>query len=205
MKKYTINGRDISFNVHQFEGKKSLEEYEQQIYSTLSKIGVTKEYVEIDFSDDEFGSFAQVMWKINGKNFVFRCESQDNAQLNMGAIAQALQEDVRQVTRGIKDLFSIMNQYEINKKKVQRKRGLMNFSGEETSSEEAFPVDKNRIDAPVENENLDKKYEYLLTYPNEKLDYLYSTFKDKCQMQNLPDHPMLRALKIVRQRRRLKL
>ena len=198
MKNYTINGKNIKFKPHQFEGKLSLQNYEQQILSALSKIGVTSDYVDIVYEDRDDESFAQAHWIINHKNFVFRCDSQQDATSNLGAIAQAIQEDIRQVTRGIKDLFTIMNQYE-RKEVRMKKKNLFDF-GDSISSEEAFDVEELKINKRI-NEPLDRKYAYLENYDKDKLDSLYFKLKQGCMVQNRADHPMFCALKIVRIKR----
>ena len=201
---YDINGRSVKLKQHNFEGKLSVEEYENQIYQALSNIGITKEYVEVIYGGDEGESYAQALWTINKQDFIFRCESQDKEVHNLGAIAQAIQEDIRQVTRGIKDLFTIMNQYKTQLKKI-KKKNLFSY-GDSTSenSTTAFPAEEIKIDAPV-NEPLDPKYKYLERYPSDKLDVAYHKLKDQCILQNKPNHPMFIAMKIVRQKKGLTL
>ncbi|MDA3855310.1 MAG: hypothetical protein PF569_03565 [Candidatus Woesearchaeota archaeon] len=199
MKEYNINGKTLIFKPHEFEGLKSVEYYENQIISALSKIGVLKDYIEIEYDDD----FAQVLWVINGKEFIFRCKSQKNAEKNLGAIAQAIQEDIRQITRGIKDLFTIMNQYESKLKKTKKKKNLFDF-GESKDSSEVFSINNIKSDSIV-NEELDSKFEYLSKLTNDKLDLYYFKFKEECIKNNNNSHPMLKALKIIRYRRNLKL
>ncbi len=197
-KTYTINGKTIKIKPHQFEGHQSLEHYENQIYSALSKIGISKDYISINYNEE----LAQVNWKINSKNFSFQCESQQTKTQNLGAIAQAIQEDIRQITRGIKDLFLIMTQYE-TKIKQTKKSTLFDYHNE-NSSEETFQTSKIKIDSPID-EILDKKYFYLEKYDNQKLDSVYHKLKEQCIQKNYPDHPMLKALKIIRQKKGLKL
>lgn len=207
---YKINGKQINFKTHQFEGKLSINNYENQIYSALSKIGVDKNFVEINYSSDLEKSFAQVTWEINKKNFIFRCSSQENTFQNLGAIAQAIQEDVRQVTRGIKDLFKIMNQYKTENIIRIKKSGLLNFSDSNSnsnsfvSSDDLFPFSENKIDS-ISNEVLDSNYYYLQNYENEKLDLIYYKLKQQCIVQNKADHPLFIALKIIRKKRGLDL
>lgn len=107
MQTYTVNGKEISFSTHKFEGKKSYEYYEKAIYLALKKIGVTGEYVSVK----KIGEGVKVIWGINGSQFSFHCNSQLESRLNMGAVSQAIQEDVRQILRGIKDLNLVMKQY----------------------------------------------------------------------------------------------
>lgn len=201
MKSYYVNGKEIFVKPHIFEGKLSKEEYEKQIFNALSKIGVFKDFVDVRYEKEE----VEVMWKINSNSFVFKCCSQSSLELNLGAIAQAIQEDVRQITRGIKDLNQTMSQYATFSKKAKG-TNLLNFDSEENEgmvdSEEAFKVE--RIDDIVDEE-LEKKYEYLLKYNEQKLDVMYFRLKEQCSLQNMPNHPMFKALKIVRQKKGLKL
>ncbi|MCA9496391.1 MAG: hypothetical protein KC589_05600 [Nanoarchaeota archaeon] len=207
MKSYDINGKTIKFRTHIFDGKQSLDHYENQIYSALSKIGISKDFIEIELGNDDEISFAHVKWIINNKKFAFKCESQENNTLNLGAIAQAIHEDIRQITRGIKDLFTIMNQYEEKGQILKKRNNLLNFENKEENKNitETFPISENKIDSPVTNLKLDEKYHYLYSYTNIKLDAIYFRLKEQCIAQNLPNHPMLIALKIVRQKKGLKL
>ena len=114
MFKYNINGKDIFIKSKSFEGTQNIEFYENQIYKTLNKIGIDKNYIKIITNDN----FAQVNWYINEQLFSFTCSTQENSTKNLGAISQAIQDDVRQITRGIKSIDLVMKQYEIKEKKV---------------------------------------------------------------------------------------
>lgn len=205
MKKYSINGKTISIKPHVFEGSQSAEFYENQIYNSLMKIGVGKDRAEVVFEDDSLNgySYAEVRWSINGKNYLFKCDSQENAVKNLGAVAQAITDDIRQITRGIKDLFLIMTQYEDKERKVKRS-SLLNFGCDETSSEELFPVNDLKINRE-ESGDVDEKFKYLNSYTNEKLDEMYFRIKEQCIKHNKPRHPLFVALKIIRQKRGLNL
>lgn len=208
MKTHYINGKEISIKSQTFEGKKSIEYYIRQIYSSLKRIGVTKDYVKIDYCDDLI-CFAEVLWKINGNDFKFRCQSQESSVLNLGAISQAIQEDVRQIMRGIKNIDLVMRQYETRRNnKIKKKTDLLNFENDNDSDkfkqEEEFDVSSLKIDNEVTGE-LNESYSYLTKKTNEEINCLYLKFKEDCIRHNTPNHPLLISLKIVRQRRGLKL
>lgn len=196
---YLINGKDIKIKPHIFEGKQSLEVYENQILISLSKIGLTKDYIEIETNEN----FARVIWQINKKKYQFKCDSQKTVEQNLGAIAQAIQEDIRQITRGIKNLYQIMNQYE-EKVNIKSKLGLFNYSNGERDSLDMFSNEKNSL-LYIDDENLDKNFEYLLKFPPQRLELLYLKLKDECAKKNNPNHPTFKALKIIRKKRGLKL
>lgn len=204
MIEYLVNSKTIKIKSHKFEGKQSIEFYENQIYSALSKIGISKNFVDISYNKDEQDSQAQVFWTINKKNFEFRCFSQETLVLNLGALAQAIQEDVRQITRGIKDLFQIMTQYETKSIKNKKTNLLAFNSNNKNDKNENFKVEDLSIDKPV-NESLHKDYYFLQTYDDAKLDSIYFKLKEQCIKQNKPNHKMLKALKIVREKRGLRL
>jgi len=202
MFKYHINGKDIYIKPKKFEGSQNIEFYENQIYKTLNKIGIDKNHILILTND----TLAQVNWKINGKEFSFTCSTQENKTKNLGSISQAIQDDVRQITRGIKTIDLIMKQYELetytdDDKKKQKKNNLLDF---ESKKEEEFNPQDLKLDKEI-NEELNIKYNYLLKETNEKLDIIYLKFKEECRRANTPEHPLLKALKIIRQRRGLKL
>lgn len=215
IKTYEINSRIIKFKPHKFEGKLSVDEYKNQIYSALLKIGVEKSFIEIEYSSKEdVNSYAVVTWIINKKIFKFKCDSQETFCSNLGAIAQAIQEDIRQVTRGIKDLFLLMNQYEVEDKKFGKKgrKNLISFNKysqkkkeQNSNIDNLFSFEENSMDYFDENWKLEEQYLYLLKYTKEQLDKMYFRLKDQCIMQNKPNHPMLKALKIVRHKKGLNL
>jgi len=199
MKGYEINGRVIKFKLSEFEGKKSIEYYENQIITSLNRIGIFENFIQINYLED-FSCF--VVWEINKKQYMFECASQNSKVKNLGAIAQAIQEDIRQITRGIKDLFIIMNQYE-TKIKITRKKGLLGYD-KKNSKKDNFNIDEIKSDK-IENGKLDEKYYYLMKLSDDRLDSYYLKFKEECIRDNNLGHPMLRALKIVRQSKGLKL
>lgn len=201
MQKFIVNGNEIRIKTHKFEGKQSLDFYINQIYTALKKIGVSQNYININSSSDS-ESFAEVEWRINGKSFKFKCDTQDSETCDMGAITQAIQEDIRQITRGIKDLDLVMMQYETSTIKSVKKKDL--FSFENKNSKDTFSVEDLKIDKVID-EKLDSKFEYLLKYDNDKIDILYIRLKEECFRKNMPDHPTFKALKIIRQKRGLKL
>ncbi len=123
MKTYLINNREIKIKSHQFSGTQSKLEYTQQIYTALKKIGVEPKYINF-ISDDKH---AKLEWEINKNKFTFSCMSQDTEHQNIGAIAQAIQEDVRQIMRGIKDLNLVMKQYSDQQKEYKKPKTMLDF------------------------------------------------------------------------------
>jgi hypothetical protein len=126
MKSYLINGKDIKIKAHQFSGTQNKLEYINQIYTALKKIGVEKKY--INFQSDK--EHAKLEWEINKNKFTFSCMSQDTEQQNIGAISQAIQEDVRQIMRGIKDLNLVMKQYGDQKLEYKKPKTMLDFAEE---------------------------------------------------------------------------
>lgn len=128
MNKININGKEIIIKTHVFEGNQTQEQYINQIYSALNKIGVTQKFITI-LSNDES---SKISWTINNQKFEFICSSQKEERLNLGAIAQAIQEDVRQIKRGIKDINLVMKQYiqEKENKNNFKKKGILSYSEE---------------------------------------------------------------------------
>lgn len=201
MRQLEINGKQIKIKTHKFEGKKSIEFYTNQIYKALSKIGVVKQYITINSNSTPF-PFALVEWIINNQKFKFRSENQEDETKNMGAIAQAIQDDIRQITRGIKDINLVMRQYEFQTT-PNKKKSILSFD-DKTNTNQTFNMDDLKIDKIV-NEKLDPKFEYLTKYPNQKIELLYLRLKEECMKKNMPNHPTFIALKIIRQQRGLKL
>jgi len=117
-KRIQVNGKTISIKSTTFLGTKDYIYYEKQIYSALKKIGVEHNYITII----KLNSGIKVLWEINKETFEFTCQSQKSLQENCGAIAQAIQEDVRQITRGIKDLNLTMKQYQLGEGEGENKK-----------------------------------------------------------------------------------
>ncbi len=126
MKSYQINGKEIKIKSHQFSGTQSKLEYINQIYTALKKIGVERNYINFQSGED----FAKLDWEINKNKFTFSCMSQDTEEQNIGAIAQAIQEDVRQIMRGIKDLNLVMKQYGDQKLEYKKPKTMLDFAQE---------------------------------------------------------------------------
>ncbi len=128
MKSYLVNGHEIKIKKSIFSGTLSIEEYEKQIINALFKIGVSQKYIQIK----RLNEGVKVTWEINKKEFSFICNSQEELKLNMGAIAQAIQEDVRQITRGIKDLDLVMKQYQNEDiSEIKKPKNLVDFHKED--------------------------------------------------------------------------
>jgi hypothetical protein len=106
-KKYQVNGKTIYITPIPFTGKKDIVYYKKQIFSSLKKIGVEDTFISM-FEKEKT---VTLVWEINNQRFQFTCGTQESLTHNYGAIAQAIQEDVRQITRGIKDLDLTMKQY----------------------------------------------------------------------------------------------
>ncbi len=159
MEQYLVNGHYITIKSSSFLGTQSKEEYEQQIISALHKIGVTQKYIIIDILKNG----VRVNWEINKQQFSFTCTSQKSITLNMGAIAQAIQEDIRQIKRGIKDLTLVMKQYELEKGEItsQEKGGLLQFESQEEEllrEDEEEVVFYSKSDARLLINNIKSRY-----------------------------------------------
>ena len=108
-KEFLINGKSIHIKPSPFEGKLSIEEYEQQLYSALLKIGVTQKHISISSQNS---TAVTITWTINSKQFSFSCGVFETFRENFGACTQAIKEDIRHILRGIKDINLVLKQYE---------------------------------------------------------------------------------------------
>ena len=109
---YRVNGKEFQVKPLNFSGKQDLNDYVKQIKTAFKKIGVEENYVKIGCGGTYEDAWAEVEWEINKQKFKFRCDMFNAQYKNMGAIAQAIQDDVRHITRGIKSLWASMRQYE---------------------------------------------------------------------------------------------
>ena len=177
MKTYTVNGHEIKLEKHIFNGTLSQNEYETQIYSALSKIGISQKFIKI-IQINQTG--IKVEWEINKQTFSFTCISQENLTLNTGAIAQAIQEDTRQILRGIKDLNLVMKQYSNEDFKISKPKNLNDFSN---SFEDSFQIKKKeKIDITSTNQAKRIIQDIKLKYPKFK-DYSLIPEKDRDQLR----------------------
>lgn len=161
MLRYKVNGKEIFIKPKSFEGTQNQEFYENQIFKSLSKIGIEKQFINIIIGENE----VRVIWIINQQKFEFVCSTQESPTKNLGAISQAIQDDIRQITRGIKTIDLVMKQYETNSKPLKKSNNLLNF---ESKEEDKFNVEELKLDKKInENKELDPKYEYLLKESND--------------------------------------
>lgn len=162
METYTVNGRTITIKNHIFEGKKTYQEYERSIYQSLKKIGISKEFITISKTTNGIN----VSWKINDSTFAFHCTSQETQTQNIGALSQAIQEDIRQILRGIKDLNLVMKQYQNDESQLlkKKKKSLEDYSTSfeneyKNSEEEIFPTTfSSHIEAKEVISKIKEKY-----------------------------------------------
>lgn len=174
-KEFLINGKSVYIKPTPFEGKLSIEEYEQQLYSALLKIGVNQKHISISSQQSKS---VTITWIINSKQFSFTCNIFETFRENFGACTQAIKEDIRHILRGIKDINLVLKQYEdknndsdnqkneiliqtkqqtlqktilnVNNKKEEENEGKINFKDVENQSQQ-----KERI------ENFSSKFEIL--------------------------------------------
>lgn len=130
---YVVNGKKISIKPKEFTGTKSPEVYSKQIMNALRQIGVDKEHIKIDVGGMRDTAYAEAKWEINKQIFRFRSDIFDSQYQNMGAICQAIQDDVRHITRGIKSLWASMRQYEAlpSPEDISKSNPYMEFSSKE--------------------------------------------------------------------------
>lgn len=151
MKSYLINGKEIKIKLHKFSGTQTKQEYITQIYTALKKIGVEPKF--IDFNSDE--THAKLEWTINKNQFTFSCMSQENEIQNVGAISQAIQEDVRQIMRGIKDLNLVMKQYSDQKIEYQKPKTMLDFNQNNNKKEKEQELDIFKKEEQKEPEEIE--------------------------------------------------
>jgi hypothetical protein len=133
MIEYKVNGKYVTIKPSPFSGTQSSEEYEGQIIKALHKIGVHEKYMSIEI----LKKGVKVTWEINKQQFSFTCKSQETITLNMGAIAQAIQEDIRQIKRGIKDLTLVMKQYQLEgESEIKKRESVLDFKEESKEDNE---------------------------------------------------------------------
>jgi hypothetical protein len=198
---YVINNKKIEFKFIPFHGKLKLEEYETQIYKLFSKIGVNKKEISIEYLKDL--KSVKVIWIIDKKKYEFKSSMQKDYRENLGSIVYALKEDFRQISRGIKTLNQILKQYEKEETKIKKSKNIFEYyennkNNKKTKIDEPFNINKIKIDYIDNNEKLEEKYHYLLKYDKFKINSLYFKLKEECIKNNKLDHPMLKALIIVR-------
>lgn len=159
MIEYKVNGRFVTIKPSPFSGTQTKEEYEQQILKALHKIGVIGKYITIEIVKE----IVTVSWEINKQEFSFICKSQETSTLNMGAVAQAIQEDVRQIKRGIKDLNLVMKQYQLGTSEsvLKKRKSVLTFGEENNVDEEEVEEDVvfySQGDARIKIKEIKQRY-----------------------------------------------
>ncbi|MCH8519386.1 MAG: hypothetical protein LAT82_01385 [Nanoarchaeota archaeon] len=150
-KELLINGKSIYIKPTPFEGKLSIEEYEQQLYSALLKIGVTQKHISISSRNS---ISATISWRINSKNFSFTCRVFETFKENFGACTQAIKEDIRHILRGIKDIDLVLKQYE----ELESKEVISNKGSSNNKAREEILVQTKQQILNFENVNNNENY-----------------------------------------------
>lgn len=109
---YIVNGKKVSIKPKDFTGFQDTKKYAESIKKALKTIGIEEQFIKIDIGGMYSTAFAKAEWEINKQKFRFECNMFDSQYKNLGAITQAIQDDVRHITRGIKSLWASMRQYE---------------------------------------------------------------------------------------------
>lgn len=142
-----INNQVIKISPIPFEGKLSIEEYENQLYNALQKIGVTSKFINVESSSNSNNennfNVAIISWYINEEKFSFSCGVFETFRENFGACTQAIKEDVRHILRGIKDISLILKQYQTSDSKKLNfthqnpNTSLLNFNSKKSADSNA--------------------------------------------------------------------
>ncbi|MFP4401699.1 MAG: hypothetical protein ACLFPL_00565 [Candidatus Nanoarchaeia archaeon] len=137
-----INNSIITIKPTPFLGTQSIEQYEKLVYSALHKIGVSSKFISIS---KPTSSVCTITWEIHSKQFSFTCSVFETYRENIGACTQAIQEDVRHILRGIKDINLVLKQYEFDEKNSSSKSvdtsSLLHYSNPTSSNNS--PNNKN--------------------------------------------------------------
>ena len=180
-KEFLINGKSVYIKPTPFEGKLSIEEYEQQLYSALLKIGVTQKHISISSQQSRS---VTINWIINSKQFSFTCSIFETFRENFGACTQAIKEDIRHILRGIKDINLVLKQYENkNNNSDNQKNEILIQTKQQTLQKTILNVNNNK--KVEENEGkIDLKDIEKQKQQKEKEEHSVQNFSSKFEILN---------------------
>lgn len=106
-----INGKVVKLKENLITTGRGIPTLRGDILNWLNRIGITKEYISIEYSGSLQGSCAEVSWEVNGKPHYYKCQSQRRPVDNLAAIEQLVHQEVLFIQRGIKTFGQVMNQF----------------------------------------------------------------------------------------------
>lgn len=112
-----VNGKQVEIKVNQMMAGGHQAYYRKNIIRWLGRIGIKKDYINIDHSVYGYEDpWAEVRWKVNGKEHRYRCTSQESATKCLAAVEQLVHYEVIFIERGIKTFIQVMNQFLLDDK-----------------------------------------------------------------------------------------
>ncbi len=118
MPEIEVNGNTVSFRISPYNSKKSIPYYKNIILTSMARIGVTEQYIDVRFGGGggytSVDGWAEVVWLINGKEHNYKCSSQNRAVDNVAAIAQMIETDSKAIRRGLKTFGQVMSQFRLD-------------------------------------------------------------------------------------------
>ena len=107
-----VNGKQVEIKVNKMSVSGQHGYYKRNIFNWLDRIGIEKEYINVDHSVYGYEQpWAEVRWIVNGKEYRYRCSSQDTGTKCLAAVEQLVHFEVLFIERGIKTFTQVMNQF----------------------------------------------------------------------------------------------
>lgn len=106
-----LNGRTIKIEQNLIATTRGIPALRTAILNWLGRIGITQEYITVEYRGTLNGSWAEVSWEVNGKNHFYKCQSQKRPADNLAAVEQLVHQEVLFIERGIKTFAQVMNQF----------------------------------------------------------------------------------------------
>lgn len=109
--KINVNGEVIEIKQNLIKTSRGIPILRNDILTWLKRIGISGEYVSINYGASMRDSWAEVSWEVNGKPYFYRCQSQNRPVDNLAAVEQLVHQEVLFIQRGIKTLGQMLNQF----------------------------------------------------------------------------------------------
>lgn len=130
---FEVNGKTIKVRVGKSRFSRTEYQLTESILSTLQKIGISSDYIDIPMPRDSYTKQkkkeAEIRWYVNGEEHYYRADKQDNYRDNLGVISKVIEMDVYAIRNGMKTFGQVMNQFKIgydpSGKKIRSPREIL--------------------------------------------------------------------------------
>ena len=116
VKRIEVNGKTIFIKPTLSRFQKTAFQISEAIYSDFEKIGITEKYVDMAIPRNPLKRDmpAEISWYVNGENFYYKSDKQENYRDNLGVIGKVIQMESYAIRNGLKTFGQVMNQFRLD-------------------------------------------------------------------------------------------